>query len=294
MPLAPTPSNIVNPRLLLLIAAFLFSTGGAAIKATSWNSWQVAGLRSFIAALFLASFLPQSRAIWDRRVLAAGFTYALTLITFVSSTKLTTAANAVFLQATAPIYLALLSPWLLKERTSRAEWFTLAAIVPGMVMLFAAEAQPQVSAPNPLAGNLLAVASGIFWALTIVSLRWLHQHKTDGLCAALSGNVQVAFLCTFPALMLPHRSTLNLANLLPIAYLGCFQVGFAYMLLTRAVRHLSAMETSLLVMLEPALNPVWTFLVHNERPAPLAIAGGALILGATITKSLLKANVEVS
>jgi drug/metabolite transporter, DME family len=283
----------VNPRIQLLTAAFLFSTGGAAIKSTTWNSWQVAGARSLIAALFLAAFLPQARAIFNFRVLVAGLTYALTLITFVSSTKLTTAANAVFLQATAPIYLTLLSPLLLKERTRRAEWLTLAVILPGMALLFLAEGPPQVTAPNPVLGNLLALASGIFWALTIVSLRWLNHHHIDGLTAALSGNIQVAILCALPAFLLPHNSTLDPQNLLPILYLGCFQVGFAYMLLTRAVRHLSAMETSLLVMLEPALNPVWTFLLHNERPAPLALAGGILILGATLAKSILKSHDDV-
>ncbi|MGH7585251.1 MAG: DMT family transporter, partial [Gemmatimonadales bacterium] len=103
----------LRSRLELLGAAAIFSTGGAAIKATTLTSWQVASFRSGIAAIAVLALVAASRRGWSWRTLVVGTTYAVTLTLFVVANKLTTSANAIFLQATAPLYLLLLGPWLL-------------------------------------------------------------------------------------------------------------------------------------------------------------------------------------
>ncbi len=273
----------MSPALLALASAVLFSTGGAAIKATSWNSWQVAGVRSAIAAAAIAALLPGARKLGSRRVWLVGLVYALTLVLFVTATKLTTAANAIFLQSGAPIYLLLLGPWLLKEPVRKSDWAVLAGIAVGMMLVFAAEQQPLASAPNPVLGNWLAAATGVTWALTVAGLRWVGKAGEDAMAPVLAGNMLAALLCVVPMWPLP---ALALADLLALLYLGLFQIALAYWCLAKAVRGLGALEAALLVMLEPALNPFWTWAMHGERPAGLALVGGGFILAATAAQGL--------
>src|SRR5262245_2161751 len=140
-------------RLLLVFTAILFSTGGAAIKGCGFTPWQVAGFRSGVAALALAVFVPDSRRRWEWRLAPVGLAYATTLILFVLATRLTTAANAIFLQSTAPLYLLAIGPVLLRERVRRADLSYMAAIACGMALLFATrQAAGAASAPHPAVG----------------------------------------------------------------------------------------------------------------------------------------------
>jgi len=276
------PSSRTGSRLAALGAAVLFSTGGAAIKATTLTSWQVAGFRSGVAAIALLALVPAARRNWSWRVPLAGVAYAATLITFVLANKLTTAANAIFLQGTGPLYLLLLGPLLLKERVARRDLGVAALMGVGMALVLFSGQPRLATAPDPLRGNLLGVATGIAWAFTLLSLRWLGSDRPGGgaaMAAVVAGNV-IACLGALPQALPLGASTTT--DWLVIGYLGLFQIGLAYVLLTFAVKHLSALETSLLILAEPALNPVWTVLVHGERPARWAILGGALILAATL------------
>src|ERR1035441_7993635 len=250
-----------------MAAAVLFSTGGAAIKAISMTPWQIASFRSAIAALALAVFVPDGRRHWRWALLPVAAAYAATLVAFTLATKLTTSANAIFLQSTAPLYLLLIGPLLLKEPLSRS-------------------AQPAVAtAPDPRTGNLMGAVSGLSWALTVSGLRWLGRREGAGNAATATvvlGNL-VAFLVTLPkALPPPHAGLLNLGVLF---YLGVFQIGLAYLFVTRAIRHVPAFEATTVLLLEPALNPVWVWLVQRERPAASSVAGGVLILSATLANA---------
>lgn len=275
----------MNPRLtnrlLLLAAALLFSTGGAAIKACSLGSWQVAGFRSGVAAVAVFALLPAARRGLSWRVLPVATAYAATLILFVTATKLTTAANAIFLQSTAPLYVLALGLLLLHERVRRSDLFFAVAVGAGLGLFFAARQGTLATAPDPGRGNLLALLSGVAWALTIVGLRWLGRRSDGGgaIATVALGNV-IACLISLPAaLPVPaHPWT----DWLLIGYLGLVQIGLAYYCLTRAIGHVPAFEATTLLLLEPALNPVWVWLIHGERPAPLALGGGALILSATL------------
>ena len=271
----------ITNRLLLLAAALLFSTGGAAIKACSLGSWQVAGYRSGVAALAVFALVPASRRGLSWRVLPPAAAYAATLILFVTATKLTTAANAIFMQATAPLYVLALGPVLLHERIRRSDLFFAAAVATGLGLFFAARQGTLATAPDPARGDLLGLLSGVAWALTVMGLRWLGKRSDGGgaIATVVVGNV-IACLISLPA-ALPMPDS-RWTDWLVILYLGLVQIGLAYYCLTRAIGHVPAFEATTLLLLEPALNPVWVWLVQGERPAALALFGGALILSATL------------
>jgi drug/metabolite transporter (DMT)-like permease len=270
-------------RVFVLLAALLFSTGGAGIKATDLNAWQIAALRSCAAAAFLALAAAGRDFRLTRPVLAVGAAQALTQITFVTANKLTTAANSVFFQGTAPLYIALLGPWWLHEHLSRRDYPVLGAIVIGIALLFVDPGARGVTAPNPLAGNVVGLFSGFCWALTVMGLRWIaRRDPADARAAASSatvvGSVIVAVVCL--PMALPVRG-LTSADVAIVAWLGVFQVGLAYLLLTRSLSHVPAVDASLLLLAEPAFSPVWAWLVHGETPGGWPLAGGILIVGAT-------------
>ncbi len=283
-------SGPVVSRLELLAAAALFSTGGAAIKATSLSGWQVACFRSAVAAAAIFLLLAPARRNWSWRAPAVGCAYASTLVLYVLANKLTTAANAIFLQDTAPLYLLLVGPWLLQEPIRRRDLALMLALAAGAALVFAGQQAPQRTAPDPLRGNVVALASGVGWALTLAGLRWLGG-KDTGLTAVVAGNL-FAFLACLPQ-ALPVEAASG-RDWLIVAYLGIFQIGLAYVFLTRGMRGVPAFEASLLLLAEPALNPLWSWWCNGERPANLALAGGALILAATAArlKSAPESNVR--
>jgi drug/metabolite transporter (DMT)-like permease len=274
-------------RLQLLLAAVLFSTGGAVVKATAFTNWQVAGFRSAIAGvvLYLAS-REARRFSW--RTWLVGLAYGTTLVTFVTANKLTTAANAVFLQAAAPLYLLLAGPWLLREPVRRRDFAFIVPIALGLVLLFSSAESASATAPNRPLGNLIGAFSGMAWSLTIAGLRWLGRSKdprASAAAATVCGNVLAA------AASLPFALPVvgaHATDWLAVGYLGCFQVGLAYVLVARAIGHVPAMEASLLLLAEPALSPFWAWWMHGEAPGLLAVLGGLLIIATTTIGAMTK------
>jgi drug/metabolite transporter (DMT)-like permease len=261
---------VLRARLEILAAALLWSTGGAAMKLTGLSGWQVASGRSAFAAAFLFLCIRGARARPSRPVLLAALAYAATVVLFSVANKLTTSANAIFIQDTAPLWVVVLSPMLLHERPSRGEILSIPVYALGLGLFFLDE----LSA-GQLTGNFVALASGVAFALCIVSLRGLGNRAS---AAIAWGNV-VAALIAAPLWTAGPAATTR--DLLLLVYLGVFQLGSAYALFARGVLHTPAVEASLLVLLEPVLNPIWTFLVAGERPGPWALVGGSIVLGAT-------------
>jgi drug/metabolite transporter, DME family len=295
-------SSASTARLQLLGAALLFSTGGAAIKAAAFTCWQIASFRSGFAALALALLLlgssrgDRSKTVEHRRgqlwpAVLVGVTYAGCLTLFVLANRLTTAANTIYLQSTAPLYVMLMAPWLLKEPVRRQDLGFMLAVGLGLGLFFIGVDQPTASAPDPSRGNLLAVISGFFWALTVCGLRWLTAGPGRGtpIAAVTSGNV-AAFLVTLP-FALPVAAH-SLAEWTVLIYLGVFQIALAYVLVTSAITHIPALEASMILLIEPALNPVWAWLLQGEVPGIWAIVGGAIILSATTARSWIERRVE--
>lgn len=282
-------------------AALLFSTGGAAIKTAAFSAMQVASIRSGIAAaMLLLWFRGRARwrgphrarvrdgVLWSRPAAAVGVAYAAMLVLFVAATKLTTAASAIFLQSTAPLYVALLSPRLLGERFRPRDIGFLAAVGAGLALCMAGGIESSMTAPDPLTGNVLGALCGVAWALTLIGFRGGERAQGGtALSAVVFGNV-LAFAIGAPALWpLPAATAADWATL---GYLGVFQIGAAYILLTGAVGELPALHVSLLLLLEPVLNPVWAWLVRGEEPGGWVLVGGAIILAASAGKVVCDAR----
>lgn len=215
-----------------------------------------------------------------------GIVYAATLTLFVGATKLTTAANAIFLQSTAPLYLLLLAPLVLRERVHRRDAAYLVAVTAGLLFCFFGQRVATATAPDPRAGNLLGLGCGVAWALTLLGLRWAerdHARPGVGLTAVVTGNA-IAFVIAMPyAWPFPSAGVVEWST---VAYLGVFQIGLAYVFVTSAMRDLPALEASLLLLLEPVLNPVWAWAIRGEEPAAWTLLGGVVIILATALKSV--------
>jgi DME family drug/metabolite transporter len=283
-------------RLGVIGAAAIFSTGGAAIKLTTLSGFQVACLRSGIAAVTVLLLAPESRRGWTWRTWVASIAYAACLTFFVLANKLTTSANTIFLQAAAPLYLLLLGPWLLKEPVKRSDLGVLALMGLGLASVFLGTDAPARTAPNPALGNIFALLSGITWAFLVIGLRWLGRaeaaegHEAPSpTTAVVLGNL-IAAGATLP-FALPFVAVTGV-DILTVTFLGVFQIGVAYLLLGRALKHVGALEASLLLMVEPALNPIWSWAIHGETPGPWALLGGGMILGATLLKSFVDSRTE--
>ena len=276
-------------RLQALAAAVLFSTGGAGIKVESFNAAQVSMFRSGIAAAALLLWL-HGRLRWTPGTLAAGVIYAATLSLFVAATKLTTAANAIFLQAAAPLYLLVLAPLLLHERVRRRDVVYLTVVTGGMVLCFMGKQVSSATAPDPVLGNWLGAASGLAWALTLLTLRKIGGTDRNGdatVGAVVAGNV---FACIAAVPFALPVAAAPAGEWVTLVYLGVFQIGLAYVCLTGAIRRLPALDVSLLLLIEPVLNPVWTWAARGESPGVWTLAGGAVIVGATAAKVLMDAR----
>jgi drug/metabolite transporter, DME family len=274
-------------RLSVLAAALLFSTGGAAIKGTSMTVFQVAGFRSGVAAVAIALLLPQARRGFSLALLPAALAYAATLVLFVTATKLTTAASAIFLQSTAPIWVLVLAPLLLGEAIRRADLPYVAVVAAGLLLVFLGSRDPVATAPQPALGNALGLASGLSYALLMILMRRLMRAgdgRDHSLTAMVLGNALAFLACLpfcFPIADVTARDGAS------ILYLGVIQIGVAYWLFARGLRALSALEISLLVLLEPVLNPLWTWVLHGEQPSALVLTGGATMVAALAARALL-------
>jgi drug/metabolite transporter (DMT)-like permease len=280
-------------RSSVLGAALLFSTGGAAIKGTELTSFQVAGFRSGVAALALALLLPAARRGFGIALVPAALAYAATLICFVAATKLTTSASAIFLQSTAPIWVLVLTPVLVREPIRRADLPYVAVAAVGLLLVFLGSRTPVATAPMPELGNALGLVSGLFYALLMILMRRLAGADDDSdrsLTAMVLGNA-IAFLACLP-FCLPVAAV-TVRDAAAITYLGVVQIGLAYWLLARGLRALSALEISLLVLLEPVLNPLWTWILQGEEPSALALLGGAVMVAALAARALLDRDARV-
>ena len=269
-------------RLQLVAAAVCFSTAGAALKACRLDAWEVASFRAGIAGLTVLFLVPAARRGLSRRAALVALPYTATAILFVLSNKMTTAASTIFLQSTSPLYIALLGPVLLHERTRRRELVYMGALAAGLALVFLGVPPPAHTSPRPLLGNVLAVACGFTVAVMMIGLRALARTGA-GDEAAAPGAVVLGNLLTFST-ALPFALPVGPSRPLDwsiLAFLGIVQIGAGYALMLRGLRHVGALEATLLMFIEPVLSPVWAWLVHGEDPGSWVVAGGAVILSAT-------------
>jgi len=254
--------------LFLVLAATLWSTGGVFIKEISWSPLAILAGRNIFSSVLLLAYVRRFPTKWTRWKIIAAAAHILTAFLFISSTKLTTAANAIFLQYTAPVYIVLLAFWFLREKPSRSDWVSMVVIFSGMLLFFGDKLST-----SGLYGNILAVLSGVTMAVMTVALR----AQKDGIPAEsiLIAQITTAIL-GFPLIL---RESWTITNWLIILYLGVFQIGLAFLLFTNAIKHVPAIQATLISTLEPILNPVWVFLFVGEEPGMFALVGGLVVLG---------------
>ena len=274
---------MLKAQLNVVAGALLFSTGGVAIKLSTMTGWQISCLRSLIAGVVLLLVFRRLGTVWTWRSLVVAIPYAATFTLFALANKLTTAANAIFLQDTAPLYILVLGPLLLHERTRASDLGFMAALGAGLGLIFVSGESPSASATDPSLGNILGVCSGVTWALTVLGLRWLAVRSVSSPEKPIAAVIAGCFLASVVAagFAFPLESV-TLGNWLIVLYLGVFQIALAYLLVTDGIRHVPALEVSLLLLIEPVLSPVWAWLFLDEVPGPLALAGGAIVIAATV------------
>ena len=252
---------------LLVAAAVLWSLAGVLIKWVSLPALAVAGFRSAIALPVLLIFFGRRAVNFSAAQLIGGVAYAATVTLFVAATKLTTAGNAILLQYTAPLYVAMLSGWLLHERTRWFDWTAIAAVLCGMSLFFL----DQLSAGG-LTGNILAVIAGFAFASLILAMRKQKDASPAG--SAILGNLLTVLVCLPWMVQSPPGGT----DWIGLVILGAFQLGLSYVFYAVAIRNVTAMEGILIPMLEPILNPFWALLFMGERIGPWALLGGAVVI----------------
>jgi drug/metabolite transporter (DMT)-like permease len=264
--------------VLIAAAALLWSSGGLFIKLAPMPALAVAFGRSLVCSiLYLVVLRPKlSRASWSTAA-----AYAATVLSFVLATRMTTAANAIFLQYTGPVYVLLLAPWLLRERLTRVDVASVVVSLGGMSLFFLGRVEA-----GQAAGNLIAVFSGLSFGLTVLLMRRdaAHGHG-DAMPSTVLGNL-IACAVALPFAAPALSAIATPAGAFVLLYLGLVQLGLAYFLFTNGLKTVPAAEASLLCMLEPVLNPLWVFLGTGERPGPWALAGGALVVGTVAARAL--------
>lgn len=273
-----------SPLLLVLAAAIIWSTGGLFIKWTSLSGLELSFGRSLLAAITVAIFTRREGFGLNRVTLLASVLYAALLLLFVLATKETTAANAIFLQYTAPLYVLVLEPIFYKEKFRQRDLLTVIFCVIGMSLFFVGKLRPQ-----DVTGNLLALASGVCFAFYFLLLRHSSSRDVNRASSVIYGNLLVVLIAAPAGLRaLPN---VNLHDALSVVYLGVVQIGVAYTLFTLGMaRGIRSLDAGIVGYIEPVLNPLWVFLVIGERPSRWALIGGAIIVGAVVVHTTLKAK----
>jgi len=271
-----TISEHTKGLFFVLAAALLWSTGGLFIKLISFSAMQLSFFRCAIAALTFALIFKKRVLLLNRLSILNSIIYAVVLIAFVIATKTTTAANAIFLQATAPIYVLIFEPILTKTKYDRVNIITVAVCVVGMILFFVGKLEP-----GHLEGNLVALLSGIAFAAFFLGMKKNDQQYQQS--SIFWGNIIVALVCV------PFLSSLEMitfSDIWMVSFLGVFQIAIAYAFFASGLKRVIAVEASIISMVEPVLNPVWVLIGYGEMPSSYSILGGLIILGAIITRTL--------
>ena len=263
--------------IFLLCTAILWSTGGFLIKFIEWHPIAIASGRSIIAALIMWAYVKKPKFTWSNIQIMGAVAYAFTVILFVIANKLTTAANTILLQYTGPIYVALFSYWFLKEKITSIDWITILAVILGMTLFFI-----EKLSPDGILGNFIAILAGIAFAWLALCLR--KQKDGSPLESLILGNILTAII-GLPFIIdtgIPSQQ-----SMIALFVLGIFQLGIPYILYSKAVKYVSALDAVLIPILEPILNPLWVFLLLGESIGMWPMIGGAIIIVAITTRSIL-------
>ena len=267
----------------VFIAGLLWSTGGLLIKLISLTAMQLAFFRCFIAAITFGSLFRKKILLVNKLTFINSVFYAAILITFVIATKKTTAANAIFLQSTAPIYVLIFEPIFNKTKYERINVITVAVCMVGMLLFFVGKIEP-----GHLEGNIIALISGLAFASFFLGMKKNDPKFQNS--SIFYGNVLVAII-SIPFLF--SLETLKTDDFLMVTFLGVFQIAFAYAFFSAGLKRIFAVEASIISMIEPVLNPVWVFIGYGEIPSVTGIIGGIIILTSITVRSLIAGKSKI-
>jgi len=298
----------LNPVYYVLIAVLLWSTGGMFIKlATNFDAYQVTFFRSLLAAITVLIITRKNGLRINAFGVMCSVIYATLLFLFVWATKHTTAANAIFLQYTAPVYILILAPFVIGEKFHLRDLATVIFCIAGMSLFFVGDLTI-----GDYQGNLAALGSGIFLGLYIMLLK--HPKAVGGKGTRDEGQ---GLTHSEPSPLIPRPSSLNpvitviYGNLIlavltlpsgiaafpvatvtdyaAVAFLGIVQIGISYILFIKGVRGgTRPLDASIIGFIEPLLNPVWVFLAMGERPSQWALLGGAIIITTVVIHTVVQ------
>jgi drug/metabolite transporter, DME family len=273
-----------SPLLFVIAAAVLWSTGGLFIKWTSLSGLELSFGRSLLAAITVAIFTRHEGFGLNKVTALASVLYAGLLLLFVLATKETTAANAIFLQYTAPVYLLILEPLFYKEKFRSRDLITVTLCIIGMSLFFVGKLRPQ-----DVTGNLMALASGLCFACYVLLLRHSKSRAVNRASSVIYGNLLLVLIAA--PLGLKALPRMSMHDALSVLYLGVVQIGIAYTLFTVAMaRGVRSLDAGIIGYVEPVLNPIWVFLVLGERPSAWALLGGSIIVVAVVCHTLIEAK----
>jgi drug/metabolite transporter, DME family len=270
----------VSPIWFVVVAVLLWSTGGLFIKWGTLSDAELSGARALFAAATVMLLTRREGFRLNVVTAVAAVFYAALLYLFVRATLMTTAANAIFLQYTAPIYILLAEPFFFREKYRVADFVVVAFCIVGMSLFFVGQLRPQ-----DVEGNLTALGSGACFAVFFLLLRHPRAREVNRASSVIYGNLLLA-LVMLPA-MIEGAAHFTPTNLAIAAYLGIVQLGIAYTLLTLGIaRGVKSLAAGIIGYIEPVLNPVWVFLFLGERPAKWALVGGAIIIAAVASHTV--------
>lgn len=258
-----------------VIASVLWSTGGLFIKLSDWNPIALSGSRSLISSLVMLAYMKKPKITKSKPQILGAISYAATVICFVIANKLTTAANAILLQYTAPIFVAIMGAWILKEKIHWYDLVSIAVVFLGISLFFV----QGIEGGNAL-GNIVAILSGFSMACATIFLRL--QKDGSGVETTWLGNI-LTFIISLPFIL---KAQFDFKNIIIIVVLGVFQLGISYIFYVNSLKHITALEAILITVIEPLLNPLWVYIFTGEAPGMLAIIGGAIVIIAIIMRNV--------
>lgn len=262
--------------LFLVLTAMLWSLGGLLIKSVNSNPLAIAGMRSGISAIIILIAVGRPKLNWSFAQVGAALAYTATVMLFVAANKNTTAANAILIQYTAPVYAAFLGAWLLKEKVKLLDWITIVIVLGGMMLFFIDDINTE-----GVFGNILAAGSGVAFAVFAVLMRM--QKEGSPLESVLLGNILTAII----GIPFIFGAVPDTKGWFCLIVLGVIQLGLPYILYAKAIKHVTALEATIIPVIEPLLNPVWVFLLLGEKPGKWALAGGIIVLAAVTFRCLV-------
>lgn len=258
----------------MLLTGLLWSTGGLLIKMVSGHPLAISSGRSGIAALTMFAYCRFKTAKINRRMLMAVLCYTLTVVGFVTANKLTTAANAILIQYISPIWVAILARMFLKDVLRRSDIVSIIAMLLGLQLFFIEDLSVGM-----MWGNIIALGTSFSFAGFFIAVKTLNHEET--MFSIILGNA----LTWIIGLPFYSESLLTTSSLTGLVLLGVFQIGLAYILYSKSMVYLKALDAILIPVIEPLLNPVWVFLFIGEAPSVFSILGGIVVIASVVGRS---------